>query len=137
MVRWLGLNDRGAAATLIGSIVFIVLLLGALPRWLHGREAEDYRGVAAQTAPGIVSTVTISPISRGGGGLFNGVNVTFAGHRVYYALPPESQWKPDYGQRVMVTYRVGRQSGIVRVDDVTPENTPSVSAKRSSGRTGP
>ena len=119
--EWLGLSDRTAAATLLGSLLFLLLLLGALPRWLRGREAADYQGVAAQTAPGTVSTVTLSPITQGGGSLFNGVDVTFAGHRAYYALPRSSHWQPIYNQPVTVTYRVGRQSGLVHVDQVTPK----------------
>ena len=119
---WLGLADRTAAATLIGSLLFVVLLLGVLPRWLHGREQADYQGVAAQTSPGIVSTVTISPTSQGGGGLFNAVAVTFDNNRrtAYYALPKTSHWLPKYHDPVTVTYRIGRQSGIVHVDSVTP-----------------
>ena len=93
--EWLGLADRTAAATLFGSLLFVGLLLGVLPRWLHGREQADYQGVAAQTSPGIVSTVTISPTSQGGGGLFNAVAVTFdPPAQAYYALPRSSQWKP-------------------------------------------
>ena len=120
--EWLGLTDRAAVATLLGSLLFVGLLLFALPRWLHGREQADYQGVAAQTSPGIVSTVTISPTSQGGGGLFNAVAVTFDGNRrtAYYALPPSSHWLPKFHDPVTVTYRVGRQSGIVHVDAVTP-----------------
>ena len=121
VAAWLEFPDRTAAGVVIGSLVFVLLLLGVLPYWLHGREAADYQGVPTQTAPGIVSTVTISPTSQGGGGLFNAINVTFAGHRVYYALPPESHWQPKYEDPVTVTYRVGKQSGLIHVDAVTPD----------------
>ncbi len=119
MLAWLGLDDRRAAGALLGCLLVVVLLVGVLPLWLHGREAADYAGAAERTAPGTVSLVTISPVSQGGGGLFNAVAVTFAGHQHYYALPPRSRWDPIYGQAVSVTYRVGR-SGAVRVDDVRP-----------------
>ena len=96
---WLGFTDRVATVTVLGSLLFVILLLGVLPRWLHGQEAADYAGVAEQTAPGKVSTVTISPTSQGGGGLFNAVAVTFANRTAYYALKPQSQWRPIYGQQ--------------------------------------
>jgi hypothetical protein len=119
MLQWLGLDDRRAAAALLGCLAAVGLLLGALPWWLHHREAADYAGAAEQTAPGYVSLVTISSVSQGGGGLFNAVAVTFAGRQHYYALSPRSRWDPVYGQTVTVAYRVGR-SGAVRVDDVRP-----------------
>ncbi len=117
MIEWLGLEDRKAAAALIGAVLFIVLLTGVLPAWLHRQAAADYAGTSERTAPGYVSLVTISPVSQGGGGLFNGVAVTFAGYQHYYALPPQSRWDPIYGQHVTVTYHVGH-SGDVRVDAV-------------------
>jgi hypothetical protein len=68
-----------------------------------------------------VTVCQISPVSQGGGGLFNAVTVAFAGRQSYYALPLESRWKPRFHQNVRVTYRVGRRSGTVHVDAVTPE----------------
>ena len=46
-------------------------LLGILPAWLRGQERADFAGTAAQTAPGVVVVCQISPVSQGGGGLFN------------------------------------------------------------------
>ena len=113
--------DAKAAAVLIGCTLFLVGFLGFLPRWLHGREQADLAGVAAQTALGTVTARQISPVSSGGGGLFNGVNVAFAGHAAYYALPPESRWKPQPNQSVRVVFRVWRRSKLVHVDSVTPQ----------------
>ena len=113
--------DAKAAAVLIGCALFLVGLLSVLPRWLHTRDEADFAGVAAQTAPGKVTMLQISPVSTGGGSLFNGVDVAFGTHRAYYALPPQSRWKPVSGQAVTVTFRVGRHSNLVRLDSVTPQ----------------
>lgn len=119
MLQWLGLDDRKAAATLLGCVLFVVLLVGVLPAWLHRDAAADFAGASERTASGIVSLVTISPISTGGGDIFNAVDVLFAGHQAYYALPPQSRWKPIFHEPVTVRYRVGR-SGRIQVDSVTP-----------------
>ena len=113
--------DGKAAAALIGCTLFLVGFLAVLPRWLREREQADFAGVAAQTVPGKVTMLQISPVSSGGGSLFNGVDVTFANYQAYYALPPESRWKPMPHQSVTVTFRVGRNSQKVRVDSVTPQ----------------
>jgi hypothetical protein len=113
--------DAKSAAVLIGCALFLVGFLAVLPRWLRGREHADFAGVAAQTVQGKVTAIQISPVSTGGGGLFNAVNLAFAGHAAYYALPPESRWKPRSGQPVRVVFRVGRQTKMVHVDSVTPE----------------
>ncbi len=112
--------DAKAAAVLVGCALFLVGFLSVLPRWLHGREQADFAGVTAQTVPGKVTMLQISPVTSGGGSLFNGVDVAFAKHQAYYALPPESHWKPMFGQQVMVTFRVGRSSHSIHVDAVTP-----------------
>ncbi len=113
--------DAKAVAVLIGCTLFLIGFLAVLPRWLLGRDQADFAGVAAQTAPGKVTMRQISPVSTGGGGLFNGVDVAFAGHQSYYALPPESRWNPLPNQSVRVTFRIGRHSRQVRVDAVTPQ----------------
>ncbi len=113
--------DAKAAAALIGCAVFLVGFLAVLPRWLHGREQADFAGAAAQTSPGTVTMLQISPVTSGGGSLFNGVDVAFANRQAYYALPPDSHWKPMPHQRVLVTFRVGRRSHRVSVDSVTPQ----------------
>lgn len=113
--------DAKAVATLVGCVLFLVGFLSVLPRWLHGREQADFAGAAAQTVPGKVTMLQISPVSSGGGSLFNGVDVAFGQHQAYYALPPESRWKPRFGQAVTVTFRVGRNSQRVHVDSVTPQ----------------
>lgn len=113
--------DAKSAAVFIGCTLFLIGFLSVLPRWLHGREQADFAGVPAQTALGKVTMRQISPVSTGGGGLFNGVNIAFAGYEAYYALPPESQWKPLPSQSVRVVFRVGRHSKMVRVDSVTPQ----------------
>jgi len=112
--------DGKAAAAIVGSALFLIALLGVLPAWLRGQERADFAAAAVQTAPGRVTVCQISPVSQGGGGLYNGVNVAFAGRQAYYALPPTSQWKPVYQQPVTVTYRVGTRTGLLRVDTVTP-----------------
>jgi len=112
--------DAKAVAVILGCGLFLVGLLSALPRWLHGRDQADFAGVAAQTVPGTVTMLQISPVSTGGGSLFNGVDVVFGSHTAYYALPPESRWKPKQNQNVRVTYRVGRRSRGVQVDAVVP-----------------
>ncbi len=113
--------DGKAAAALLGSALFLVGLLAVLPRWLHRREQADFAGVAAQTVPGKVTMLQISPVTSGGGSLFNGVDVAFGPYQAYYALPPESRWKPLPHQSVLVTFRVGRRSHRVAVDAVTPQ----------------
>lgn len=113
--------DAKAAAVLIGCTLFLVGFLGVLPRWLHSREQADYAGVATQTVPGKVTALQISPVSSGGGSLFNAVNLEFAGHVAYYALPPESRWSPQRGQNVVVTFRTGRRTQAVEIDSVTPK----------------
>ena len=112
--------DTKAVVVLVGCALFLVGFLAVLPRWLHRREQADFAGVAAQTVPGKVTMLQISPVSSGGGSLFNGVDVTFGSHQAYYALPPESRWKPRFGQQVKVTFRTSRHTKQVRVDSVTP-----------------
>ena len=119
MLQWLGLDDRKAAVTLIGCVLSIVLLVVVLPFWLHRQAAAEFAGAPERTASGIVSLVTISPISTGGGDIFNAVDVAFLGHQEYYALPPESRWKPIYHEPVTVTFRMGR-SGRIQIDRVVP-----------------
>jgi hypothetical protein len=123
MIEWLGLNDKKAAVGLFGTLTCLFLLLGLLPMWLHRQSMIDYAGTVKKTVPGYVSLVTISPVSQGGGSLFNAVAVTFAGYQHYYALPPQSRWDPIYGQHVTVTYQIGH-SGDVQVDDVQPISPP-------------
>ena len=129
--------DSKAIAAIAACALILVGLLGVLPAWLRGQERADFAGTAAQTAPGVVVVCQISPVSQGGGGLFNAVTVEFNNQgggglfnavtvefnkrQSYYALPPESKWLPKFHQKVRLTYRVGRQSGTVRVDSVTPE----------------
>ena len=113
--------DAKSAAVIVGSTLFLIGFLSVLPRWLHRQQQADLAGVAAQTALGKVTARQISPVSTGGGGLFNGVNVAFAGYTAYYALPPESQWKPLPNQSVRVVFRVGRRTKLVHVDSVTPQ----------------
>jgi len=113
--------DWKAGAVVIGSIVFLVLLLGVLPRWLQAQEESDFRNVPAQTVPGVVTIINISPVSQGGTGLFNAVTVAFANKQAYYALTQRDQWKPSFHQNVRVTYQIGRHSGQVRVIEVQPQ----------------
>ncbi len=112
--------DAKAVAALLGCGLFLVGLLSLLPRWLHRQAQADFAGAAAQTLPGKVTMLQISPVSTGGGSLFNGVDLAFGSYRAYYALPPESRWKPVSGQNVTVTFRVGRHSKSLQVDAVTP-----------------
>ena len=112
--------DAKAIAAFLGCALILVGLLGVLPAWLRGQEQADFAGSAARTAPGVVTICQISPVSQGGGGLFNAVTVAFDGRQNYYAIPPTSKWVPGFHQKVRVTYRVGRQSGTVRVEAVTP-----------------
>ena len=118
--RQLLVVDGKAAVVIGGCVLFLALLLGVLPAWLRGQERADFAGAIPHTAPGRVTVCQISPVSQGGGGLYNGVNVEFAGRQAYYALPPSSRWDPIFHQSVLVTYRVGTRSGLLRVDAVVP-----------------
>lgn len=124
-VEWRNLLefDAKAIAAIAACAALLIGLLGVLPTWLRGQERADFASAAVLTAPGTVTSVQISPVSQGGGGLFNGVTVAFAGRQSYYALPHESHWTPRPGenQKVTVKYRVGRNSGAVQVDSVTPK----------------
>ena len=112
--------DGKAALVAAACVGFLVLLLGVLPTWLRGQDRADFAAAAPRTVPGQVTVCQISPVSSGGGGLYNAVNVEFAGRQAYYALPPTSDWKPIFHQKVQVTYRVGTHSGLVHVDSVKP-----------------
>ena len=112
--------DAKSAAVLIGCALFLIGLLAVLPRWLRARERADFAGVTALAVPGTVTAIQISPVTTGGGSLFNAVNLAFAGHVAYYALTPESHWKPRSGQSVVVVFRVGRNTKMVHIDKVTP-----------------
>jgi len=112
--------DAKAIAAIVGCALFLVALLGILPAWLRGQERDDFTGVPLRTAPGIVAVCQISPVSQGGGSLFNAVTVAFDQRQAYYALPPTSKWQPVYHQNVHVSYRIGRRSGMLRVESVTP-----------------
>ncbi len=113
--------DPKSVAALAGCALFLIGFLGVLPAWLRAQAQADFAGAALQTAPGTVATIQISPVSQGGGGLFNAVTVAFAGREIYYALPPTSQWKPKRGASVVVAYRVGQKSGAVHIESVTPQ----------------
>ena len=113
--------DAKAAAVWIGCTLFLIGFLVVLPHWLRARQQADFAGVAVQTAPGTVTALQISPVSTGGDSLFNAVNLAFAGHAAYYALPPTSHWKPRPNQPVLVVFRVGSRSRSVRIDSVTPQ----------------
>ena len=113
--------DTKAVVVIVGCALFLVGFLLFLPRWLAARDQADFAGAAAQTLPGTVTMLQISPVSTGGGSLFNGVDLAFGGHAAYYALPPDSRWKPRSGQSVVVSFRVGRTSKLVHIDSVTPE----------------
>ena len=124
-VEWRNLLefDAKAIAAIAACAALLIALLAVLPAWLHRQEHADFDQAAVQTAQGVVTTVQISPVSQGGGGLFNGVTVAFAGRQSYYALPRESHWSPKPGEKQAVTvkYRIGRNSGAVQVDSVTPQ----------------
>ena len=113
--------DVKSVAALAGCALFLIGLLGVLPAWLRAEARADFAGAPLQTAPGTVATIQISPVSQGGGGLFNAVTVTFAGRELYYALPPTSRWQPKRGALVTVVYRVGRKSRSVQIVSVTPQ----------------
>lgn len=115
--------DAKAIAAFAGCALILVGLLAILPAWLRGQDRADFAGVTVQTASGTVTSVQISPVTQGGGGLFNGVTVEFAQHQAYYALPPSSHWQPKPFEKTPVTvkYRVGRNTGAVHVDSVTPK----------------
>lgn len=113
--------DGKSAAVWIGCTLFLIGFLAVLPHWLRERAQADFAGVAAQTAPGHVTVLQISPVSTGGDSLFNAVNLAFAGHTAYYALPPTSHWKPRRNQPVVVVFRIGSRSHSVQIDSVTPE----------------
>ena len=114
--------DAKAVAAIAVCVLMLVGLLGVLPAWLRGQERADFAGVPTQTATGRVTICQISPVTQGGGGLFNAVTIAFDKRQAYYALPKSSTWSPKpFGHdKVRVVYRVGRHSGQLRVDSVTP-----------------
>ena len=112
--------DAKAIAAIAGCTLFLIGLLAVLPAWLRAQDRNDFAGTALRTDPGTVIICQISPVSQGGGSLFNAVTVEFGKRQAYYALPPSSLWKPAFHQNVWVNYRVGR-SGIVRVESVIPK----------------
>ena len=115
--------DAKAIAAIAVCAAMLVGLLWVLPTWLRGQERADFAGVQPRVATGVVTICQISPVSSGGGGLFNAVTIAFDNRQAYYALPKSSTWSPKpFGHdRVRVVYRIGRRSGQVRVDSVTPE----------------
>lgn len=115
--------DVKAVAAIVFCVLLLVGLLGVLPAWLRGQERADFAGVTPHVTTGRVTICQISPVSSGGGGLFNAVTVAFDGRQAYYALPKSSTWSPKpFGyDKVRVVYRLGRKSGQLRVDSVTPE----------------
>lgn len=121
-VEWRNLLhfDAKAIAAILGCALFLIGLLAVLPAWLRAQDRDDFAGAALRSDPGIVLVCQISPVSQGGGSLFNAVTVGFAKRQAYYALPPASTWQPVFHQKVWVKYRVGR-SGTVRVEAVLPE----------------
>ncbi len=114
--------DAKAIAAIAVCVLMLVGLLWVLPTWLRGQERADFAGVPTQTATGVVTICQISPVTSGGGGLFNAVTVAFGSRTAYYALPRRSTWSPKpFGRdKVRVVYRVGRRSGQLRVVSVTP-----------------
>ncbi len=114
--------DAKAVAAIAVCVLMLVGLLWALPTWLRGQERADFAGVPTQTATGVVTICQISPVTSGGGGLFNAVTVEFGKRTAYYALPKSSTWSPKpFGRdKVRVVYRLGRHSGQLRVVSVTP-----------------
>ena len=112
--------DAKAVAAIAGCALFLVGLLVVLPAWLRAQDRNDFAGAALRTEAGTVVICQISPVSQGGGSLFNAVTVAFGHRQAYYALPPTSVWQPKFHQNVRVTYRIGR-SGMVRVESVVPK----------------
>ncbi len=121
-VEWRNLLhfDAKAIAVILGCALFLIGLLAVLPAWLRAQDRNDFAGAALRSDPGIVLVCQISPVSQGGGSLFNAVTVGFAKRQAYYALPPSSKWQPVFHQNVWVKYRIGR-SGAVRIEAVIPE----------------
>ena len=118
--QMLELPDAMSKVVVIGIAVFLILFLGVLPPVLRRYAGDDLRGVPMQIAPGRVTFLQISPTTQGGGSLFNAVSVKFADKAAYYTLPLSSKWCPVLGEAVRVRYRVGRKSGQVHVEEVTP-----------------
>jgi len=101
------------------AIALIIVAFIVLPKWLRDRNIDDFRGVPVQTSAGTVEQVLDNPGHFGGGGVFNAVVIDVDGHKVYWDLPPNSQWKPMIGEIAEVHYRVGKSAGhVVHIDSV-------------------
>jgi hypothetical protein len=101
------------------ALAIVIVASVILPKWLKKGGADDLRGVPEQTSIGVVTQELDNPGHFGGGSVFNAVALQFAGHQVFWDLPPTSAWKPMIGEMVEVHYRVGRTgSHVVHIDSV-------------------
>jgi hypothetical protein len=103
------------------AIVLALVIFGfvTVPKWLRDRDRDDFRGVPVHTSAGTVEQLLDNPGHFGGAGVFNAVVIEVDGHKVYWDLPPHSQWKPMIGEIAEVRYRVGKSgSHVVHIDSV-------------------
>jgi len=101
------------------TLALVITGFVVLPQWLRDNDRDDFRGVAVHTSAGTVEQLLDNPGHFGGGGVFNAVVINVDGHKVYWDLPPSSQWKPMIGEIAEVHYRVGKSAGhVVHIDSV-------------------
>ena len=116
----------GARSTIILFLLALTIIgfVFGVSRWIRSQANDDLKGVITQTSPGVVTALQLAPGHSGGAGYFNAVTVTFAGHNAFYTLPETSRWNPKDGDKVTVTYRIGRHSGLPKIDFVTAIDPP-------------
>jgi len=101
------------------AIALVIIAFVTVPKWLRDKDLDDFRGVPMQTSTGTVEQLLDDPGHFGGGGVFNAVVINVDGRKVYWDLPPHSQWKPMIGEIAEVHYQVGKSAAhMVRIDSV-------------------
>jgi hypothetical protein len=98
------------ALLLIGVLVFVCCLVPL-------REAEDLRGAATQHGSGGVTSFTYGGMGQAGNRSPDQVGLRLNGQEATYSGPKFLLLRK--GQRVQVTYRIGK-SGNIYVDDIEP-----------------
>lgn len=117
-----GFPDRISVVVVGACVVGVFLVVSVVPSLLRNFGQADLRGVPARTSFGVVDREFFSVNSGNGATLVTTVQLSFAGTRAAYRLPLTSKWRPTPFERVRVTYRVGRRSGLVHVDSATPSS---------------
>ena len=124
--RRIGLPDVKAGYALIGIALLLFTMLWVVPRFFNRAAAKDLNGVPLLTAPGVINQTYMSVNTGSGDLLRHTFKITFAGIAAAYHEPITSKWVPKVGDVVLVHYRIGRNSGLPRIDDVEPTATAPV-----------